>query len=145
MNKMHNYEPYAIEEGYQVLIDEYHHALCIIKDYFQHANKKLVLKLIDDTGYMDQASSLQVKAFWVLVLLALLGVFLPIVQDLQVVQWPFGPEYQGCILQWILVLEHCFDRRMEGASIRQQNKNTYSLLCFMKGMQSQEEQKTKKN
>ena len=30
MNKMHKYEPYAIEEGYQVLIAEYHHALCSI-------------------------------------------------------------------------------------------------------------------
>ena len=50
MNKMHNYEPYAIEEGYQVLIAEYHHALCGIEDYFQQANKKLVLKLIGDTS-----------------------------------------------------------------------------------------------
>ena len=47
---MHNYEPYAIEEGYQVLIAEYHHALCGIKDYFKQADKKLVLKLIDDTS-----------------------------------------------------------------------------------------------
>ena len=50
MNKMHNYEPYAIEEGYQVLIAEYHHALCSIKDYFQQADKKLVLKLVDNTS-----------------------------------------------------------------------------------------------
>ena len=50
MNKMHNHEPYAIEEGYQVLIAEYHHALCGIKDYFKQANKKLVLKLVDNTS-----------------------------------------------------------------------------------------------
>ena len=50
MNKMHNYEPYAIEEGYQVLIAEYHHALCSIKDYFKQADRKLVLKLVDDTS-----------------------------------------------------------------------------------------------
>ena len=47
MNKMHNYEPYAIEE---VLIAEYHHALCGIEDYFKQANKKRVLKLVDDTS-----------------------------------------------------------------------------------------------
>ena len=50
MNKMHNYEPYAIEEGYQVLIAEYHHALCGIKDYFKQADRKLLLKLVDDTS-----------------------------------------------------------------------------------------------
>ena len=50
MNKMRNYEPYAIEEGYHVLIAEYHHALCGIKDYFKQANRKLVLKLVDDTS-----------------------------------------------------------------------------------------------
>ena len=50
MNKMHNYEPYAIEEGYQVLIAEYHHALCGIEDYFKQADRKLVLKLVDDTS-----------------------------------------------------------------------------------------------
>ena len=49
MNKMHNYEPHATEEGYQVLIAEYHHALCGIKDYFKQADRKLVLKLVDDT------------------------------------------------------------------------------------------------
>ena len=48
MNKMHNYESHAIEEGYQVLIAEYHHALCDIKDYFKQANRKLVLEIIDD-------------------------------------------------------------------------------------------------
>ena len=46
MNKMHNYESYAIEEGYQVLIAKYHHALCSIKQ----ADRKLVLKLVDDTS-----------------------------------------------------------------------------------------------
>ena len=51
MNKMHNYEPYAIEEGYQVLIAEYHHALCGIEDYFKQADRKPVLELIDDTSY----------------------------------------------------------------------------------------------
>ena len=50
MNKMHNYEPYAIEEGYQVLIAEYHHALCGIKDYFKQADRKLILKLVVDTS-----------------------------------------------------------------------------------------------
>ena len=50
MNKMHNYEPYAIEEGYQVLIAEYHHALCGIEDYFKQADRKLVLKLVNDTS-----------------------------------------------------------------------------------------------
>ena len=47
---MDKYEPYAIKEGYQVLIAEYHHALCGIKDYFKQADFKLVLKLIDDTS-----------------------------------------------------------------------------------------------
>ena len=51
MNKMHNHEPDAIEEGYQVLIAEYHHALCGIEDYFKQADRKLVLELIDDTNY----------------------------------------------------------------------------------------------
>ena len=50
MNKMHNYEPHAIEEGYQVLIAEYHHALCCIEDYFKQADRKLILELIDDTS-----------------------------------------------------------------------------------------------
>ena len=49
MSKMHNHEPDAIKEGYQVLIAEYHHALCGIKDYFRQADRKLVLELIDDT------------------------------------------------------------------------------------------------
>ena len=47
---MHNYEPYAIEEGYKVLIAEYDHTLCGIEDYFKDANKTLVLQLIDDTS-----------------------------------------------------------------------------------------------
>ena len=34
LEKMHNYKPYAIEEAYTVLISEYHHALCEIKEYF---------------------------------------------------------------------------------------------------------------
>ena len=46
--KMHNYKPYAIEEAYTVLISEYHHALCEIKEYFQKADKDVVLGLIDD-------------------------------------------------------------------------------------------------
>ena len=50
MNKMHNYEPYAIQEGYQVLIAEYHHALCGIENYFKQADKKLILKLVDNTS-----------------------------------------------------------------------------------------------
>ena len=47
---MHNYEPYAIEDGYKVLIAKYHHALCGIEDYFKDADKMLVLQLIDDTS-----------------------------------------------------------------------------------------------
>ena len=31
INKMHNYEPYAIEEGYKVLIAKYHHACVALK------------------------------------------------------------------------------------------------------------------
>ena len=50
INKMHNYEPYAIEEGYKVLIAECHHALCSIEEYFKNANKMLVLQLIDNTS-----------------------------------------------------------------------------------------------
>ena len=49
MSKMHNSDPDTIEEGYQVLIAEYHHALCGIEDYFKQANRKLILELIDDT------------------------------------------------------------------------------------------------
>ena len=49
MSKMHNHEPDTIEEGYQVLIAEYHHALCGIEDYFMQANRKLILELMDDT------------------------------------------------------------------------------------------------
>ena len=45
---MHNYEPCAIEEAYTVLISEYHHTLCEIKEYFQKADKGIVLGLIDD-------------------------------------------------------------------------------------------------
>ena len=45
---MHNYEPYAIEEAYTVLISEYHHALCEIEEYFQKADKGVVLGLIDN-------------------------------------------------------------------------------------------------
>ena len=49
MTKMHDYEPYAIQEAYQALIAEYHLALSGIEDYFKQADKKLVFKLIDDT------------------------------------------------------------------------------------------------
>ena len=48
LEKMHNYEPYAIGEAYTVLISEYHLALCKIKEYFQKADKDVVLGLIDD-------------------------------------------------------------------------------------------------
>ena len=48
LEKMHNYEPYAIEEAYKVLIAKYHHALCGIKEYFLNADKSVVLGLIDD-------------------------------------------------------------------------------------------------
>ena len=49
MSKMHNHKPDAIKEGYQVLIAEYHHALCAIEDYFKQADRKLILELIDNT------------------------------------------------------------------------------------------------
>ena len=49
MSKMYNHEPDAIEEGYQVLIAEYHHVLCGIEDYFKQADRKFILELIDDT------------------------------------------------------------------------------------------------
>ena len=48
LEKMHNYEPYAIEEAYAVLISEYHHTLCEIEEYFLNADKSVVLGLIDD-------------------------------------------------------------------------------------------------
>ena len=48
LEKMHNYKPYAIEETYTVLISEYHHTLCEIKEYFQKADKGVVLGLIND-------------------------------------------------------------------------------------------------
>ena len=48
MSKM-QHESDTVEENYQVLIAEYHHSLCIIKDYFKQADRKLVLELIDDT------------------------------------------------------------------------------------------------
>ena len=34
LEKMHNYEPYTIEEAYKVLIAKYHHTLCGIEEYF---------------------------------------------------------------------------------------------------------------
>ena len=48
LKKMHNYEPYAIEEAYKVIIAEYHHTLFRIKEYFKNADKSVVLGLIDD-------------------------------------------------------------------------------------------------
>ena len=48
LEKMHNYEPYAIEEAYKVLIAKYHHALCRIKEYFKNTDESVVLGLIDD-------------------------------------------------------------------------------------------------
>ena len=48
LEKMHNYEPYAIEEAYKTLIAEYHHALCRIEEYFKNTDKSVVLGLIDD-------------------------------------------------------------------------------------------------
>ena len=48
LEKMHNYEPYAIEEAYKVLIAEYHRALCRIEEYFKIADESVVLGLIDD-------------------------------------------------------------------------------------------------
>ena len=68
INKMHNYEPYAIEEGYKVLVPEYHHALCGIEDYFKDANKTLVLQLIDDTSckmlWMATAKDVEDREMW---------------------------------------------------------------------------------
>ena len=48
MSKM-QHESDTVEENYQVLIAGYHYSLCIIKNYFKQANRKLVLELIDDT------------------------------------------------------------------------------------------------
>ena len=48
MSKM-QHKSDTIEEGYQVLIAEYHHSLCIIEDYFKQADRKLIMELIDDT------------------------------------------------------------------------------------------------
>ena len=48
LEKMHNYEPYAIEEAYKVLIAKYHHTLCKIEEYFKNTDKSVVLGLIDD-------------------------------------------------------------------------------------------------
>ena len=48
MSKM-QHESDTVEENYQTLIVEYHHSLCIIKDYFKQADRKLILELIDDT------------------------------------------------------------------------------------------------
>ena len=44
MSKM-QHESDTVKENYQVLIAEYHHSLCIIKDYFKQADRKLVLEL----------------------------------------------------------------------------------------------------
>ena len=48
LKKIHNYEPYAIEEAYKTLIAKYHHALCGIAEYFKNTDKSVVLGLIDD-------------------------------------------------------------------------------------------------
>ena len=48
LEKMHNYEPCTIEEAYKVLIAEYHHTLCRIKEYFKTTDRSVVLGLIDD-------------------------------------------------------------------------------------------------
>ena len=48
LEKMHNYEPYAIEEAYKVLIAEYHHTLRGIEEYFKNTDKSVELGLIDD-------------------------------------------------------------------------------------------------
>ena len=37
-----------LAEAYQLLIAEYHHTLCRIKEYFLNADKSVVLGLIDD-------------------------------------------------------------------------------------------------
>ena len=48
LKKMHNYEPYAIEEADKVLIAKYHHTLCRIEEYFKNADESVVFGLIDD-------------------------------------------------------------------------------------------------
>ena len=45
MNKMHNYEPYAIEEGYQVLIAEYHIMPCAVS--------KIILSRLTGNSYWN--------------------------------------------------------------------------------------------
>ena len=43
-----NYEPYALQSCYETLIDEYYQELIKIEDYFEDADKSLVLDLVDD-------------------------------------------------------------------------------------------------
>ena len=45
---IHNYEPYTLQSCYETLIDEYYQELIKIEDYFNDADKELVLDLIDD-------------------------------------------------------------------------------------------------
>ena len=48
LQNLHNSEPCTIKEAYQVLITEYYQCLCSIEDYFHHANRTVVVDIIDD-------------------------------------------------------------------------------------------------
>ena len=48
LQNLHNSEPCAIKEAYQVLITEYHQYLCSIEDYFCHTDRTVVADIIDD-------------------------------------------------------------------------------------------------
>ena len=48
LQKLHNSEPCAIKEAYQVLITEYHQYLCGIEDYFYDTDRTVMFDIIDD-------------------------------------------------------------------------------------------------
>ena len=48
LQKLHNSEPCAIKEAYQVLITEYHQYLLGIEDYFHDADRTVLFDIIDD-------------------------------------------------------------------------------------------------
>ena len=50
LQNLHNSEPCAIKEAYQVLITEYHQYLHGIEDYFHDADGTVVFDIIDDTS-----------------------------------------------------------------------------------------------
>ena len=45
---IHNYELYALQSCYEILIDKYYQELIQIEDYFKDTDKDLVLDLVDD-------------------------------------------------------------------------------------------------